>query len=124
MCQLRPRLPDIISQLSDDHGPADKHREDSYNPNASILSETIGELRSENIQIRTENIRIRSEASEIRLENIHLLSELNDVRNSVMYRHMRSLASKIDILFPDGTTRGAIRKRIVHRLRAGLSLQK
>jgi hypothetical protein len=119
MCQLRPRPPDRISDLSDDISRVEKRRN---NPYTSILEEKIGELRSESFQFRTANIRLRSDSSEMRDENIRLLSDLNDIRSSVMYRCMRFLASRIDVLFPDGTTRGAIRKHITHRLRAHLPI--
>jgi hypothetical protein len=120
MCQLRPRPPGRISNLPDGISRVVNQRGHPFSAKryTSLLEEEIGELGSENVRFRTENTRLRSESNEIRRENIHLLSELNAIKNSVMYRDMKYLASKFDKLFPDETARGAIRKHIAHRLRA------
>ncbi len=49
----------------------------------------------------------------LRLES----SELRAIKNSIMYRCMKFLAVKIDMLFPDNTRRGRARKHVTHWLR-------
>jgi hypothetical protein len=120
MCQLRPRPPDRVSNLPDEISRVANQRGHpvSMKRYISILEDEVDELESENVQFRTENTLLRSESREIRRENTHLLSELNDIRNSVIYKNMKHFASKIDNLFPNETTRGTIRKHLAHRLRA------
>ena len=66
------------------------------NVDASIFDEEIYDLRSENADLRY---------------------ELSAITTSFMYRCMKSLATKIDHLFPDNTRRGKFRKRITQALR-------
>jgi hypothetical protein len=68
---------------------------------ASILEEENYELRTENIDVHDLQI---------------VQDELRAVRASFIYRSMKSLATKIDRLFPDNTTRGRLRKRITEAL--------
>ena len=91
-CQLRPRLPDLISQYEDENEVPTERMTTQRNLYSSMLEE-------ENYVLRSESI------------------ELSAIRTSFMYRSMKCLAMKIDRLFPDNTTRGRFRKRIVVALR-------
>src|SRR5208282_2604078 len=94
-CQLRPRMPNIISQYEDEAETLSE-RTTQGNVYASTLEEEVYELRSEKKQLQ---------------------DELSAITTSFMYRCMKSLATKIDRLFPDNTTRGKFRKRITQALR-------
>jgi len=94
-CQLRPRMPNIISQYEDE-AETPSERTTQGNVYASTLEEEVYELRSEKKQLQ---------------------DELSAITTSFMYRCMKSLATKIDRLFPDNTTRGKFRKRITQALR-------
>jgi hypothetical protein len=102
-CQLRPRLPNLISQYEDETGTRSESTTTRGNVYASIDEEEIYELRSENIELRS--------------KNMDLLHELSTITTSFMYRCMAFLATKIDRLFPDNTVRGKFRKRITQALR-------
>ena len=91
-CQLRPRMPNIISESGETHSERTKRG----NVYTSALEEEVYELRSENKQLQ---------------------DELSAITTSFMYRCMKSLATTIDRLFPDNTTRGKLSKRITQALR-------
>ncbi len=61
---------------------------------------------------------LRTELSTTRQQNAQLQAELELIRSSFSYRVIRSFTSRIDHMCPDGTKRGALRKRTVLRLRA------
>lgn len=50
-------------------------------------------------------------------EKTRLESEVSDIKGSFGYRWMRFYASRIDRLFPDGTSRGEFRKDVITSLR-------
>lgn len=90
-CQLRPRLPDLISQYVDETGvPSERRTKPGHVSTATIEEENY----------------------ELRTKNVALHYELDAITTSFMYRHMKSLATKIDRLLPDNTARGEFRKRI------------
>ena len=55
---------------------------------------------------------VEEENCELRSKNIDLQYELDAITTSFMYRRMKSIAAKIDRLFPDNTSRGEFRKKL------------
>ncbi len=94
-CQLRPRLPNLISQYEDETETPSEETTRRDNAHVSTLEEEIYNLRSENNDLRY---------------------ELGAITTSYMYRCMKSLATKIDRLFPHNTTKGRFRKHITQAL--------
>ena len=93
-CQLRPRLPDLISQYDDE----------------AIVERITTRADVSSAIIEEENYELRS-------KNNDLQYELDAITTSFMYRRMKSIATKIDRLFPDNTSRGEFRKQITRTLR-------
>ncbi|MGP8069928.1 MAG: hypothetical protein ACLP5V_08565 [Candidatus Bathyarchaeia archaeon] len=113
--QFRPRAPDLISNYEEKLGTANV----ASNPNRNSFSpfeDDVYALRFQNTLLQSENNRLRSENTQVRSAFAPAWFELNAIRNSVMYRCMKFLASKIDRLFPDKTRRGRMRKRVTHWL--------
>jgi len=68
-------------------------------------------------QLEAELQHARSKTNQLEAELQHARSELDDIRHSVGYKIMRSYGPRIDQLLPDGTSRGALRKKVVAGLR-------
>ncbi len=102
-CQLRPRLPNLISQYEDETETPSEETAREDNVHVSAFEEEIYNLR---------------------LENNGLRYELSSITTSYMYRCMKSFATKIDRLFPHNTTRGRFRKHITERFRGQMPQRK
>ncbi len=94
-CQLRPGLPNLISQYEDETETPSEETAREDNVHVSAFEEEIYNLR---------------------LENNGLRYELSSITTCYIYRCMKSLATKIDRLFPHNTTRGRFRKHITEAL--------
>jgi glycosyltransferase involved in cell wall biosynthesis/uncharacterized protein (UPF0335 family) len=80
-------------------------------------------LRDENVTAHTKLesmqnnlLSMQDDMKKAREVNSTLGSELSSIKESFGYRIMRFYARRIDQLFPDGTRRGNLRKRLVRRL--------
>jgi glycosyltransferase involved in cell wall biosynthesis len=88
------------------------------------LQSELNAVKSENLifqselnAVKSENLIFQSELNAVKSENLIFQSELNAIKSGFMYRCVKCLASKIDSLFPDGTRRGRLRRRVTLYLR-------
>jgi GT2 family glycosyltransferase len=73
-------------------------------------------LQSELARFEGENAALQSELASQRRRLSELESELHAIRRSFGYKWMRFWASIVDRLFPDGTSRGNLRKTVIRSL--------
>ena len=83
----------------------------------AVRDEKIANLAEEETRLESE-LAVRDEKiANLAEEETRLGSELSDIKGSFGYRWMRFCASRIDRLFPDGTSHGEFRKDVVTSLR-------
>jgi hypothetical protein len=90
----------------------------------SQLREELNEAKRQRIQmheelarVESDKVKLESELSDREDSIASLEQELSAIKSSFGYKLMKSYASRIDRLFPNGTRRGRVRKRLVASLR-------
>jgi len=94
----------------------------------TVLKEETARLKKE-LSVRAEEVsrlnnevsRLNSEVTSLDIVATRLKNEINGIKRSVGFRFVRFYGSRFDQLFPDGTKRGDLRRKITQRLRSAQS---